>query len=118
MRGSMDASAAIDVWSKLEREPRDAALQGESKAEADGTSSESKSSAKESTQGYNSSIVFVGDSQCGKSTLIQTFLKPSAAKDTKPTIALEYSYARLDSFVTPVNFWEWCRFRLIIVLIT
>lgn len=35
-----------------------------------------------------------GDNQSGKSSLIQTFLKPSAAKETKPTIALEYNFAR------------------------
>lgn len=42
-------------------------------------------------------VVFIGDSQCGKSTLIQTFLKPAGkevAKDPKPTFALEYNFAR------------------------
>lgn len=42
-------------------------------------------------------VFFVGDSQCGKSTLIQTFLKPAGkevVKDPKPTFALEYNFAR------------------------
>eukprot|EP01041_Mallomonas_annulata_P011767 gene11767-24667_t len=39
-------------------------------------------------------ILFVGDSQCGKTTIIQSFLTPSTSKDPKPTFALEYSFAR------------------------
>jgi dynein light intermediate chain 2 len=39
-------------------------------------------------------ILFLGDFGCGKSTIIQSFLKPSVTKEPKPTFALEYSFAR------------------------
>ena len=41
-----------------------------------------------------STVLFVGDSGCGKSSLIQAFLKPNSSKDPKPTFALEYNFAR------------------------
>jgi dynein light intermediate chain 2 len=57
---------------------------------------------------YVSSLMFIGDLNCGKSTLIQTFLKPTAAKDTKPTIALDYNFARRnkDGVKSIANIWE------------
>lgn len=81
-------SEAEDIWSKLQRNPPPVA------SEANDTS--------------GSSLVFVGDLGCGKSTLIQTFLKPSAAKDTKPTIALEYNFARktTNNSKSVANIWE------------
>lgn len=60
-----------DLWTKLENTPN----------ELDEDSVET-------------TVLFVGDSQCGKSTLIQSFLSPTAGKDPKPTFALEYSFAR------------------------
>ena len=39
-------------------------------------------------------ILFVGDAGSGKSTLIQSFLKPTVTKEPKPTFALEYAFAR------------------------
>ena len=42
----------------------------------------------------DTTVLFVGDSQCGKTTLIQGFLKPTASKEPKATFALEYSFAR------------------------
>lgn len=41
-----------------------------------------------------STVLFVGDAASGKSSLIQSFLKPNSSKDPKPTFALEYSFAR------------------------
>jgi len=41
-----------------------------------------------------STVLLVGDSGCGKSSLLQAFLKPNSSKDPKPTFALEYSFAR------------------------
>lgn len=41
-----------------------------------------------------STVLLVGDSGCGKSSLIQAFLKPNSTKDPKPTFALDYNFAR------------------------
>ena len=87
-----------DVWSKLLRERR-AAESGANNAQT-ATSSTS-----------HSQIVFLGDAGSGKSTLIQTFLKPSAAtgganaaagKESKPTVALDYNFARKATSTTAV----------------
>ena len=59
-----------------------------------------------------SSLVFIGDYQSGKSTLISIFQKPTATtssyKDIKPTIALDYSFARrtANNIKSVANFWE------------
>jgi len=42
----------------------------------------------------SSAILVVGDSGSGKSTCIQTFLKPNTTKEPKSTFALEYNFAR------------------------
>lgn len=39
-------------------------------------------------------ILFVGDSGCGKTSLINSFLKSTSTKQPKPTFALDYSFAR------------------------
>ena len=76
-KGSKSMNAVEDLWSKFER------------SESVNTSNINTSS------NNNYTVVFIGDSGSGKSTLLQTFLKPSAtSKDTKPTIALDYNYAR------------------------
>jgi dynein light intermediate chain 2 len=82
------AADAEDIWSKLQKNPLTASADV---ADSNG-----------------SSLVFVGDLSAGKSTLIQTFLKPSAAKDTKPTIALEYNFARktTNNSKSVANLWE------------
>lgn len=47
------------------------------------------------TDGDSSSTLLVaGDAGCGKSSLIQMFLKPNSNKDPKSTFALEYNFAR------------------------
>ena len=60
-----------DIWSKIESEPID--------AEADLT---------------ETTVLFVGDSGCGKTTLINSFLKANSSKQPKPTYALDYAFAR------------------------
>jgi dynein light intermediate chain 2 len=89
---------ADDVWTKLQRNPP-------SKGVADGGGAGTS----DSDLGANgSSLVIVGDLSSGKSTLIQTFLKPTASKDSKPTIALEYNFARRTSngVKQVANLWE------------
>jgi len=58
----------------------------------------------------STSLVFIGDYQSGKSTLISIFQKPTASthKDIKPTIALDYSFARrtANNIKSVANFWE------------
>ena len=41
-----------------------------------------------------STLFFVGSSGCGKSTIIQNFLKPNSKKEQKPTFSLEYNFVR------------------------
>lgn len=74
-----------DIWTKIEREPR---------------------TAEERFSG--SSIIFAGDLSSGKTTLINSFLKPKESKDTKPTIALDYNFARkvVGTTKSVANFWE------------
>ena len=89
---------ADDVWTKLQRNPPSKVVDGL----ATGSGGENDPGAN------GSSLVFVGDLSSGKSTLIQTFLKPTAAKDTKPTIALEYNFARrtVNGVKQVANLWE------------
>lgn len=93
----MSKGAPDDIWGFLQRQ----------KAAKTKDSSSSKAAASETTEngaettvtGSNTHLashsIFFGDQGCGKSSLIQYFLKPSGgAKDVKPTIALDYNYAR------------------------
>lgn len=41
-----------------------------------------------------STVLIVGEPGCGKSSLIQSFLRPTVTKEPKSTIALEYNYAK------------------------
>lgn len=90
---------ADDVWTKLQRNPP---------SKTTDTSTNGGGIAENDVGAIGSSLVFVGDLSSGKSTLIQTFLKPTAAKDTKPTIALEYNFARRTANGTKqvANIWE------------
>lgn len=90
---------ADDVWTKLQRNPPKKVVDS---ADSGGGNADSEVGAN------GSSLVFVGDLSSGKSTLIQTFLKPTAAKDTKPTIALEYNFARrtANGVKQVANLWE------------
>jgi dynein light intermediate chain 2, cytosolic len=68
---SVKARAVDDLWTKIESEP----------AEVDADQVET-------------TVLFVGDSGSGKSSLINSFLKASSTKQPKPTFALDYSFAR------------------------
>jgi dynein light intermediate chain 2 len=89
-KGSSSGSVE-DIWTKLQRHnPQQTALETASISTA--------AAANEDESGtVNTHAIYLGDQSCGKSSLIQTLLKPSAAKETKPTIALDYNYARKTS---------------------
>ncbi|KAJ1432756.1 hypothetical protein B484DRAFT_447637 [Ochromonadaceae sp. CCMP2298] len=95
-RSKPSAAAAEDIWTKLQ------------KGATTSSGETAESVPDEQALAAGSSIVFVGDLGSGKSTLIQTFLKPSGAKETKPTIALEYNYARrsANGLKSVANLWE------------
>lgn len=84
--GSSSSSGAEDIWTKLQRQQQSKDL----------TSAASTAEPSENeNRVVNTHLIFLGDQSSGKSTLIQTFLKPSGgAKETKPTIALDYNFAR------------------------
>lgn len=100
---------ADDVWVKLSREKASSGSSTASSSGATGDASE-EGAEKSSTSAacINQHLVFMGDMSAGKSTLIQTFLKPNAAKESKPTVALDYNYARkvVNSNKFIANFWE------------
>jgi GTP-binding protein EngB required for normal cell division len=85
-----------DVWSILQRDKRNATVAATASDEEVGT--------------IQQHIVFLGDAQSGKSSLIQTFLKPAAAKETRPTVSLDYNFARKTSTTNNqkfiAHFWE------------
>ena len=61
------------------------------------------------TSSNESVVLVIGDGKAGKSSIIQSFLKPNAGKDPKPTFALEYSFARRKSASTGktvAHIWE------------
>lgn len=66
-------SAAMDLWQLAEADVGDE-LGGE--------------------EGEGSTVLVVGDKHAGKSSLIQSFMKPNSSKDPKPTFALDYNFVR------------------------
>jgi len=75
----------MDIWDMAE------AGEGMIESSATGTAAP----ARRPVEGDDSSTVLViGDSGSGKSSLVQSFLKPNSTKVPKPTFALEYSFAR------------------------
>jgi dynein light intermediate chain 2 len=65
------ARTVDDLWTKIESEPVDV-----------------------DPDQVETTVLFVGDSGAGKSSLINSFLKASSTKQPKPTFALDYSFAR------------------------
>ena len=65
-----------DLWMKIEKQQ----AQSENNFSKDNT--------------IETTLLIVGEPSSGKSSLIQAFLKPSVTKEPKPTIALEYNYAK------------------------
>lgn len=89
-----------DFWSNLLKERAASTSASSSTSVAD--------IASDIPQTINQQVIFIGDAGAGKSSLIQTFLKPNAVKDTKPTVALEFNFARKTSNNTKyvANLWE------------
>ena len=51
-------------------------------------------SARNSNRLLRTQVIFVGTAGAGKTSLIARFTAPDAEPDPKPTLALEYTYAR------------------------
>jgi dynein light intermediate chain 2 len=99
---SSSASNSEDIWSKILREK---SATSANQASANSTETENSSS---SGNTIHQQVIFVGDASSGKSTLIQTFIKPNAAKDSKPTVSLDYNFARktVNNTKYVANLWE------------
>jgi GTPase SAR1 family protein len=63
-----------DLWMKIEKQSINSNLNKENTIET--------------------TLLIVGEPSCGKSSLIQSFLRPTVTKEPKSTIALEYNYAK------------------------
>jgi dynein light intermediate chain 2 len=98
-RNMSKESNVEDIWTKLQKQQK-------ATMESATTGEDVEGSASNIT--INQQMIFVGDAGSGKSTLIQTFIKPNAAKDIKPTIALEYNFARktVNNTKYVANLWE------------
>jgi hypothetical protein len=94
-------TAAEDLWTKLEHQSINS---------SSSNSSNVPIGSNDVLEVTSTSLVFIGDYQSGKSTLISIFQKPTATthKDIKPTIALDYSFARrtANNIKSVANFWE------------
>ena len=73
------ATSGRDIWSLIAEEKK-------AQKKKYGSSNMSAS--------HTSSVLFLGNQGSGKSTIIQSFLKPTVTKEPKSTFALEYSFAR------------------------
>ena len=99
-------TAAEDLWMKLEHQSIN------SSSSSNSSSSNVPIGSNDVLEVTSTSLVFIGDYQSGKSTLISIFQKPTASssthKDIKPTIALDYSFARrtANNIKSVANFWE------------
>ena len=93
-------TASEDLWMKLEHQS----------INSSSSSSNVPIGSNDVLEVTSTSLVFIGDYQSGKSTLISIFQKPTASthKDIKPTIALDYSFARrtANNIKSVANFWE------------
>lgn len=86
----------VDLWAQAENDAlkaSEAAKSGVASSTANTIVSEgSEPSTTDNTnvdgnEDENNVVLFIGDSACGKSSLIQQFLKPNApSKDPKPTV--------------------------------
>ena len=74
-RSKASVPAVDDVWAKLEADPGLQQICNDS-------------------DGGDMTVLFVGDAGSGKSSILQSFLKPNVNKDPKPTFALEYNFIR------------------------
>lgn len=56
-----------------------------------------------------SNLLVLGDAKSGKSSLVQTFLKPNVTKEPKQTIGMDYNFARkknAEGIKTVAHIWE------------
>eukprot|EP01033_Poteriospumella_lacustris_P006298 gene6297-4520_t len=108
MSKSSSSSSAEDIWSKLQRQQQQTGGKDGSSASGTSAATAAGGGTDDENRTVNTHVVFLGDHSCGKSSLVQSFLKPSAAKETKPTIALDYNYARKTSNNTKyiAHMWE------------
>eukprot|EP01036_Dinobryon_divergens_P024302 gene24302-32738_t len=106
---SRSNKAAEDIWTKIDKEPKPTATNSATTDE-NGAPQVNITPSPSAISTSSTALVFVGDLASGKSTLIQTFLKPSVnTKDApKPTIALDYNFARRTSngVKSVANIWE------------
>lgn len=103
---SSGVSQSLDLWAIAENDAIKASEVAKSGTATSSTANVTTTEGSESSPGdgnfnldgnedENNVVLFIGDSACGKSSLIQQFLKPNApAKDPKPTVALEYNFVR------------------------
>ena len=98
-------TATEDLWMKLEHQSINSSSSSNSSS-----NSNVPIGSNDVLEVTSTSLVFIGDYQSGKSTLISIFQKPTASthKDIKPTIALDYSFARrtANNIKSVANFWE------------
>lgn len=92
-----------DLWSMLlqQQEQEKLAVKEEETAEKEGGNS--------AKPGKESYVLFVGDKQSGKSTLVTQFLNPNKEDKPKPTVALEYTFGRRSTSTTQkdiAHIWE------------
>lgn len=100
-RGSGDDLVSLngnDIWSKLTREAqqqsipvtkKDSSVENEAKGEGDADQVVAVA-----TQAVESFMLCVGMPGSGKSTLLNLYLNPTKEDSAKPTVALEYMFAR------------------------
>lgn len=90
-RSKAKAVNVDDIWSILEK---------------------TKENPDETSDSHDVGVLIVGEPGCGKSSLLQSFLKPNVTKDPKPTFALEYNFVRKKQISTKVaskavsHLWE------------
>jgi len=106
-RSDKSASNVEDMWTKLSREKKSSPASSSGAVTAANAENDNGANSNVGIT-VNQNLIFIGDAGCGKTSLIQTFLKPNAAKDSKPTLALDYNYARktTNNVKSVAHFWE------------
>jgi len=103
-RSSSDAAQVQDLWSKLLQQKEEQKL-----AVSDDNTEKEGKEAGAAKPGREAYVLFVGDKQAGKSTLVTQFLNPNKEDKPKPTVALEYTFGRRSNTTTQkdiAHIWE------------